>query len=75
MSKRPTYQELYTLVQEQAKVILLLKAEIEALKHPKNSRNSSLPPSKDENRPKPNQSLRKKSGKKQSRQLRREGKT
>jgi transposase len=75
LSKRPTYQELYTLVQEQAKVILLLKAEIEALKHPKNSRNSSIPPSKDENRPKPNQSLRKKSGKKPGGQLGREGKT
>lgn len=62
-------------MQEQAKVILLLKAEIEALKHPKNSRNSSIPPSKDENRPKPNQSLRKKSGKKPGGQLGREGKT
>jgi transposase len=75
LSRRPTYQELYTLVQEQAKTILLLKAEIETLKHPKNSRNSSLPPSKDENRPKPNQSLRKPSGKNSGGQLGREGKT
>ena len=43
--------------------------------NPKNSRNSSLPPSKDENRPKPNQSLRKSSGKSVGGQKGREGKT
>lgn len=47
-----------------------LQAEIGSLKQrlskyetPKNSTNSSIPPSKDENRPKINQSLRKRSGK------------
>jgi len=45
------------------------------LKTSKNSRNSSIPPSKDENRPKPNQSLRKPSGKKPGGQNGREGKT
>lgn len=37
--------------------------------HQKNSNNSSVPPSKDENRVKPNQSLRKKSGRKSGGQL------
>jgi transposase len=41
----------------------------------KNIRNSSIPASQDENRPKPNQSLRKKSGEKPGGQLGREGKT
>lgn len=50
---------------------LLLRRENAALRerlskyeNPKNSRNSSIPPSKDENRPKKNQSLRRSSGKK-----------
>ena len=38
--------------------------ELERYKHPKNSGNSSIPPSKDENRPKRNQSLRQKTGRK-----------
>lgn len=38
--------------------------KIDDLTHRKNSRNSSVPPSKDENRPQKNQSLRTKSGKK-----------
>lgn len=42
---------------------------------PKNSRNSSIPPSKDENRPKKNQSLRKPTGKKPGGQAGRKGKT
>ncbi len=46
----------------------LLRQKIEELerkqKHKKTSRNSSIPPSKDENRPKRNQSLRKRSNKK-----------
>ena len=41
----------------------VLQARIHELEHPKNSNNSSVPPSKDENRAKKNQSLRKKSGK------------
>lgn len=44
-----------------------LKGENKELKeklHKKNSNNSSLPPSKDENRPKRNQTLRRSSGKK-----------
>lgn len=43
--------------------------------NPKNSRNSSIPPSQDQNRPKPNQSLRRPTGKKPGGQKGREGKT
>lgn len=52
-----------------------LKERLAKYENPKNSRNSSLPPSKDENRPKPNQSLRKSSGKSVGGQKGREGKT
>lgn len=41
-----------------------LRERLAGYQNPKNSRNSSVPPSKDENRPKKNQSLRTKSGKK-----------
>jgi transposase len=53
----------------------ILKERLAFYKNPKNSRNSSMSPSKDENRPKPNQSLRKSSGKKLGGQLGRKGKT
>ena len=53
----------------------VLQARIHELEHPKNSNNSSVPPSKDENRPKKNQSLRKKSGKKTGGQLGHKGHT
>lgn len=43
--------------------------------NPKDSRNCCTPPSKDENRPKANQSLRKSSGKSVGGQKGREGKT
>jgi len=46
-----------------------LKAELAHYKNPKNSRNSSVPPSKDENRPKRNQSLRKKTNRKPGGQI------
>lgn len=52
-----------------------LKDRLAFYENPKNSRNSSIPPSKDENRPRPNQSLRKPSGKKPGGQLGRKGKT
>ena len=52
-----------------------LKARLEKYEHPKNSRNSSIPPSKDENRPKKNVSLREKSDKKSGGQPDHEGKT
>jgi len=52
-----------------------LRERLLFFENPKNSRNSSIPPSKDENRPRPNQSLRKSSGKKPGGQLGRKGKT
>ena len=67
--------------QLEARIIILekenveLKSRLEKYEHPKNSRNSSIPPSKDENRPKKNNSLRKKSDKKTGGQFGHEGKT
>lgn len=46
------------------KRVVYLEGELAKYKTPKNSRNSSVPPSKDENRPVKTQSLRKSSGKK-----------
>jgi transposase len=66
-----TRKQLYEIIEKQAFLlekalseIVALKAEIALLKSPKNSSNSSIPPSKDENRPLKNQSLRAVSGKK-----------
>lgn len=55
--------------------ISLLEAELAIYKNKKNSNNSHTPPSKDENRPKKNQSLRTKSDKKPGGQPGHEGKT
>ena len=52
-----------------------LLQEIERLKHPKNSRNSSVSPSKDENRPLKTNSLRNSDGKKPRGQTGHEGNT
>ena len=52
-----------------------LKKRLSKYENPKNSSNSSIPPSKDENRPKSNQSLRKKYGKKLGGQLGHKGNT
>lgn len=52
-----------------------LVQEIERLKHPKNSRNSSVPPSKDENRPLKTKSLRISDGKLPGGQIGHEGNT
>lgn len=53
----------------------MLRERLSKYENPKNSRNSSIPPSKDENRPKTNQSLRKSTGKNVGGQKGREGKT
>jgi transposase len=65
------FQELLALVDslrreidELKKENLVLKERIHELEHPKNSGNSSIPPSKDDNRIKRNQSLRAGTGKK-----------
>lgn len=52
-----------------------LEARLSIYENPKNSRNSSIPPSKDENRPKRNQSLREKTGRKPGGQKGRKGNT
>jgi len=64
------------------KEVIILRARNKELDYrlstyetPKNSRNSSIAPSQDENRPKKNQSLRKSSGKKLGGQLGHKGKT
>ena len=56
--------ELEAKVTRLESIIEKLLDKIEDLTHQKNSRNSSVPPSKDENRPLKNQSLRTRSGKK-----------
>lgn len=56
--------DLQKIIVNLQKELFLVKEELSHYKHPKNSKNSSIPPSKDENRPVPNQSLREKSGKK-----------
>ena len=63
-------QEQFALVLSEN---LKLKARIKELEHKKDSKNSSLPPSKDENRK--TKSLRKKSGKKTGGQLGHKGNT
>lgn len=52
-----------------------LRERLAFYENPKNSRNSSIPPSKDENRPKRNQSLRKPTGRKPGGQPGHKGKT
>lgn len=51
-------------IEELVKEVQFLKQRLSKYEHPKNSNNSSVPPSKDENRPKRNQSLRQKTGRK-----------
>lgn len=65
------YQDIFALVHKLQKEIVELKKEntklrnrIKELEHSKNSNNSSIPPSKEDNRIKRNQSLRPRSDKK-----------
>ena len=53
----------------------VLKQRLSKYEHPKNSDNSSIPPSQDENRPKRNQSLREKKGRRPGGQKGRKGNT
>ena len=75
LAKKPTYDELYQTVQQLIKRVALLEAEIHHLKNKKNSTNSSLPPSKDDNRPRRTTSLRKPTDRKPGGQSGRKGKT
>ncbi len=67
-------QELKTLVKHLLEENADLKRRLSKYEHPKNSNNSSMPPSKDENRPK-RRSLREKSGLKPGGQKGRKGNT
>lgn len=64
MPDKPTTEELLIIIENLKLMIKQLEDELAIYKHPKNSSNSSIPPSKDENRAKRNQSLREKSGRK-----------
>jgi transposase len=68
-------QQLINKIEELNKEVQYLKQCLAKHEHPKNSNNSSVPPSKDENRPKRNQSLRDKSGRNPGGQPGREGNT
>lgn len=74
-NRPPTYDELAYMVQVMVERVKELEAEVHRLKNQKNSGNSSIPPSKDENRPRKNQSLRTKSGKPSGGQKGHKGKT
>jgi len=63
------------MVEHLLKRVSELEQEIHRLKHPKNSGNSSIPPSKDENRPRRTSSLRKPTKRKPGGQTGRKGKT
>ena len=75
MKRRPTYNDLLRKIEFLTKEIIELKERILLYEKPKNSNNSHIPPSKDENRPLRNQSLREKSDKKVGGQTGHEGKT
>ena len=70
-----TIDEQHNINNVLMKRISLLEAELAIYKNKKNSNNSSIPPSKDENRPLKNQSLRQKSDKKAGGQRGHEGRT
>ena len=68
-------QSLQQTIQEQAAIIVRLKERISVLENKKNSNNSHIPPSQDQNRPKKNQSLREPTDKKAGGQPGHEGTT
>ena len=68
-------EELTNKVEELTKENAHLRERLSKYETPKNSNNSSVPPSKDENRPQRNKSLRKKSDRKAGGQQGRKGKT
>lgn len=64
MSDTKLILELLKKVEDLTKEVADLRERLSKYENPKNSDNSSMPPSSDANRPKKNQSLRKSSGKK-----------
>lgn len=79
---QPSYDDLLDIIKRQQLIIedlmarvAFLEEELSKYRNRKNSNNSHLPPSKDENRPLKNQSLREKSDKKPGGQPGHEGKT
>jgi transposase len=68
-------QTLQHTINEQAAVIVKLKERISVLENKKNSNNSHIPPTQDQNRPKKNQSLREPTDRKVGGQLGHEGST
>ena len=75
MSDRELIVQLIKKVEYLTKEVAYLRERLTKYENPKNSRNSSVPPSKDENRPRKNQSLRRPTGKKRGGQPGRKGKT
>ena len=75
MNKDKIIKELLRALEDLTKEVQYLKERLSKYEHPKNSGNSSIPPSKDENRPKRNQSLRKKTGRSPGGQKGRKGST
>jgi len=67
--------ELLQKVEQLTREVQYLRGRLSKYETPKDSGNSSIPPSKDENRPKRNQSLREKTGRKPGGQKGREGNT
>ncbi len=68
-------ERLQKIISDQANVIAELKARLDRFENPKNSRNSSIPPSQDYTRPPRTKSLRERSGKKPGGQPGHEGAT
>jgi transposase len=68
-------QTLQHTINEQAAIIVKLKERISVLENKKNSNNSHIPPTQDQNRPKKNQSLREPTDRKVGGQLGHEGST
>lgn len=75
IDKDKLIEDLQQEVKKLQAIIFELLERLSKYENPKNSRNSSIPPSKDENRPFKSKSLREVSGKKPGGQIGHEGKT